>query len=316
MTAAPATVESRTEIVPGIVELVLDPAQPVPVIPPGSHLDVTVELPSGPATRSYSLVDLGRADGRYRIAVRLDATGRGGSRWMHALEPGSTVEVTGPISEFAPSPGRRPSVLLAGGIGVTPIVGLARALRVAGCEPRILYTGRSRTAMAFVDHLEREHPGRVTVIESDLGTRLDPDEVVASVPVGGDLYVCGPMGLLTAVRDAWGRAARPPGGLRFETFGTSGAQPTTPFRVEVPARGLSIDVPVGTSLLDALENAGVEMMYSCRRGECGLCRVAVLTADGEIDHRDVFLSDRQRTEGRVLCSCVSRTTGASLTISV
>lgn len=314
MTGAPATVQARTEIVPGIVELVLRPAQPVHVIPPGSHVDVTVLVPGASETRSYSLVDLG--DDCYRIAVRLDASGRGGSRWMHTLQPGSPIEVTGPISEFAPSPGRRPSVLLAGGIGVTPIVGLARALRDAGTEPRIRYTGRSRTGMAYVDHLEREHPGRVTVVESELGTRLDPDNVVADVPDGGVLYVCGPMGLLTAVRAAWERAGRPAGDLRFETFGTSGTQPAVPFRIEVPARGLSVDVPVGTSLLDALEAAGVEMMYSCRRGECGLCRVAVLAADGEIDHRDVFLSERQRKEGRLLCSCVSRTSGACLTIAV
>ncbi|WP_329568788.1 PDR/VanB family oxidoreductase [Streptomyces sp. NBC_01361] len=314
MTSSPATVMSRTEIVPGIVELVLRP-QRAPTIPPGSHIDVTVPLPGGTETRSYSLVDLGRADGCYRIAVRLDENGRGGSRWMHTLQPGATVEVTDPISNFAPSPGGQPSVLLAGGIGITPIVGLARALRAAGAEPRIIYTGRSRDQMAFVEHLEREHPGQVTVVESDLGTHLDADDVVAEVPDDGVLYVCGPVGLLTAVGRAWERSGRPAANLRFETFGTSG-EPSTPFRVEVPARGLSVDVPQETSILDALEAAGVEMMYSCRRGECGLCRVAVLAADGELDHRDVFLSERQQAEGRMLCSCVSRTTGTSLTIAV
>jgi vanillate O-demethylase ferredoxin subunit len=309
-----ATVEERAEPVPGIAELVLRPDRPVPRIPPGSHIDVTVLLPGGPETRSYSLVDLGHADGRYRIAVRLDAHGRGGSRWMHALRPGAVVAVGGPIDGFAPSPGRRPSVLLAGGIGVTPIVGLARAARTTDTVYRVVYAGRSRDHMAFVDHLEQEHPGRVTVVESGRGTPLRPDAVVAGVPAGGVLYVCGPMRLLTAVRGAWQRAGRPPADLRFETFGTSGALPTTAFTAVVPARGLCVDVSPGSSLLEALEAAGVELMYDCLRGECGLCRVRVLAVEGRIDHRDVFLSARQHAEDTTMCACVSRLAGGSVSI--
>lgn len=313
-TADTAVVVGRTELVPDIVELVLRPSRPVQSVPPGSHIDITVPLPGGPESRSYSLVDHGHDDGLLRIAVRLQQDSRGGSRWMHDLRPGSEITFAGPIDEFPLSPGGLPSVLLAGGIGVTPIVGLARALRAAGADYQLVYAGRSRDHMAFVEDLEQEHPGRVRVFQDRHGDLVDPDEVVASVPDGGVLYVCGPMGLLTAVRAAWERAARPPGGLRFETFGTSGALPTAPFRVEVPARGLSFDVPVGTSLLDALESAGVEMMYDCRRGECGLCRVSILDVAGKVDHRDVFLSERQRAEGRAMCACVSRVAGAFITI--
>ncbi|MFC9503760.1 PDR/VanB family oxidoreductase [Streptomyces sp. NPDC057002] len=313
-TADTAIVVKRTELVPDIVELVIRPSRPVRSVPPGSHIDITVPLPGGPETRSYSLVDRGQDDGLLRIAVRLQRDGRGGSRWMHDLRPGSEIGFTGPVDGFPLSPGCLPSLLLAGGIGITPVVGLAHALSTRGADYRLVYAGRSRDRMAFVDDLEREHPGRVRVLEDRHGTFLDPDGVVASVPDGGVLYVCGPMGLLTAVRSAWERAARPPAGLRFETFGTSGSLPATPFRVEVPARGLRFDVPAGTSLLDALEGAGVEMMYDCRRGECGLCRVAVLDAAGQVDHRDVFLSERQRAGGRTMCACVSRVSGASLTI--
>lgn len=312
--AATAVVLGRAELVPGIAELVLRPSRPVRSIPPGSHIDVTVPLPGGPEQRSYSLVDHGHDDGLLRIAVRLQEDGRGGSRWMHALRPGSRITFAGPIDEFPLSPGRLPSVLLAGGVGITPIVSLARALRTGGTDYQLIYAGRSRDHMAYVETLERHHPDRVQVVEDSTGNLVDPDQVVASVPDGGVLYVCGPTGLLTAVRAAWQRAARPPGGLRFETFGTSGAVPATPFRVEVPARGVSIDVPVGTSLLDALEAAGVEMMYGCRRGECGLCAVPILDVAGTVDHRDVFLSERQRAEGRALCACVSRVAGTSITI--
>ncbi|WP_327725521.1 PDR/VanB family oxidoreductase [Streptomyces europaeiscabiei] len=313
-TADLAVVAGRSELVPDIVELVLRPSAPVRSVPPGSHIDITVPLAGGPETRSYSLVDRGHDDGLLRIAVRLQRDGRGGSWWMHSLRLGSQITFAGPIDEFPLSPGPLPSVLLAGGIGITPIVGLAHALRTRGADYQLVCAGRSRDHMAYVGDLEREHPGRVRVVEDSHGALVDPDELVASVPDGGVLYVCGPMGLLTAVRAAWEHAARPPGGLRFETFGTSGALPAAPFRVEVPARGLSFDVPVGTSLLDALESAGVEMMYDCRRGECGLCRVAVLDVDGSVDHRDVFLSERQRAEGRAMCACVSRVAGASLTI--
>ncbi|MFI8893502.1 PDR/VanB family oxidoreductase [Streptomyces paradoxus] len=312
-TALTAVVAGRAELVPDIVELVLRPSEPVRSVP-GSHIDIVVPLPNGPETRSYSLVDRGHDDGLLRIAVRLQQDGRGGSRWMHGLRAGAEITFTGPIDEFPLSPGRLPSVLLAGGIGVTPIIGLARALRAGGADYRLIYAGRTRDGMAFVEDLERDHPGRVRVVEDRLGSFVDPDEVVASVPDGGVLYVCGPLGLLAAVRAAWQRAARPPGGLRFETFGTSGALPAEPFRVEVPARGLSFDVPVGTNLLDALEKAGVEMMYDCRRGECGLCRVAIIDVDGRVDHRDVFLSERQHRENETMCACVSRVAGASLTI--
>lgn len=312
--ALTAVVVGRTETVPDIVELVLRPSRPVRSIPPGSHIDITVPLPSGPEPRSYSLVDRGHDDGLLRIAVRLQQDGRGGSRWMHDLHPGAGLTFTGPIDEFPLSPGRLPSVLLAGGIGITPIVGLARALREQGADYRIIYAGRSRDLMAFVDDLELDHPGKVQIFEDSHGTLVDPGEVIASLPDEGVLYVCGPMGLLTAVRAAWQRAVRPPAGLRFETFGTSGALPAAPFRVEVPAHGISLDVPVGTSLLDALETAGVEMMYDCRRGECGLCRVSILNVAGKLDHRDVFLSQRQRAEGRTMCACVSRVAGTSITI--
>lgn len=309
-----ATVVTRTELVPGIVELTLQPDRPIAATPPGSHIDLTVPLPGGPETRSYSIVDLGDRPGRYRIAVRLHHAGRGGSRWMHTLQPGQTVTCNGPINEFAPSPGGLPSVLLAAGIGVTPIIGLARAVRDAGSDYQIVYTGRSRDRMPYRDHLDREHPGHLTIVESGEGPRVDPHQVVKAVPDGGVLYVCGPMSLLTAIRAEWQQDGRPPANLRFETFGTSGSRPTSAFRAHVPSRGLSIDVPTGSTLLDALENAGVEMMYDCLRGECGLCRVTILGADGDIDHRDVFLSERQRAEGRQMCACVSRVAGSSVTI--
>jgi vanillate O-demethylase ferredoxin subunit len=248
-----------------------------------------VRLAGGSDTRSYSLVDLGHDDGLLRIAVRRQRDGRGGSVWMHSLKPGDELEVTDPVDEFPLNPGAAPSVLLAAGIGITPVLGLARGLRARGSDYRILYAGRSRDSMAFTAVLESSHPGLVTLAESARGGRLSPADVVAGVPQDGVLYVCGPMGLLRDVRQAWRQEERPPADLRFETFGTSGNHPSRPYRVTVPRHGVTVEVPVGTSMLDALQDAGVEIMYDCLRGECGLCRVRILEADGFVDHRDVFL---------------------------
>ncbi|MFI1030486.1 PDR/VanB family oxidoreductase [Streptomyces sp. NPDC020951] len=309
-----ATVEAHQEVTPGIALITLRLPTPAPAPPPGSHLDVTVRLPGGSDTRSYSLVDLGHDDGLLRIAVRRQRDSRGGSVWMHTLRPGAELEVVGPVDEFPLNPGSAPSVLLAAGIGITPVLGLARALRARGADYRILYAGRSRDRMAFTAELETAHPGLVTLVESSGGDRVRPAEAVAGTPRNGVLYVCGPMGLLSDVRKAWQQDERPPADLRFETFGTSGSHPARPYQVTVPRHGVTVEVPVGTSMLDALHAAGVEIMYDCLRGECGLCRVRILEADGRVDHRDVFLSSRQRTEGRQMCACVSRIAGSGVTI--
>lgn len=309
-----AMVEARDEAAPDIALITLRLPTPAPVPPPGSHLDVTVRLPGGDETRSYSLVDLGHDDGLLRIAVRRRRDGRGGSVWMHSLTPGDEVQVAGPVDEFPLNPGSAPSVLLAAGIGITPVLGLARALRSRSSDYRIVYAGRSRERMAFTQELEAAHPGLVTLAESARGGRLSPAEVVAGVPWGGVLYVCGPMGLLRDVRRAWQQEGRSPADLRFETFGTSGDHPARPYQVTVERLGVTVQVPVGTSMLDALQAAGVEIMYDCLRGECGLCRVRILESDGSVDHRDVFLSSRQRAEGRHMCACVSRIAGHGVTI--
>lgn len=309
-----ATVEARDEVVPDTVLITLGLPDPAPAPPPGSHLDVTVRLPGGDDSRSYSLVDLGQDDGLWRIAVRRQRDSRGGSVWMHSLKPGDELEVTDPVDEFSLNPGAAPSVLFAAGIGITPVLGLARALRARGSDYRILYAGRSRDRMAFSGELEVAHPGLVTLAESAQGGRVSPAEVVAGVPRNGVLYVCGPMGLLRDVLRAWRQEGRSPGDLRFETFGTSGDHPARPYRVTVPRHGVTVEVPVGTSMLDALQAAGVEIMFDCLRGECGLCRVRILESDGPVDHRDVFLSSRQRAEGRQLCACVSRIAGPGVTI--
>jgi ferredoxin len=129
-------------------------------------------------------------------------------------------------------------------------------------------------------------------------------EVVESCPRGGDLYVCGPVPMLDAVKAAWASTGRSPAQLRFETFGSSGRFAPEPFQVRIPRLGLETVVAHDVSMLEALEACGADMMFDCRRGECGLCQVKVLDVQGVIDHRDVFLSDVQHAAADRLQCCV------------
>ena len=123
------------------------------------------------------------------------------------------------------------------------------------------------------------------------------------------MQACGPVPMLEAVKRAWAAAGRPPADLRFETFGSSGRLPAQAFEVRIPRHDLSIQVPADSSLLEALEAAGVQTLWDCRRGECGLCAMDVLAVEGELDHRDVFLSAHEKEAGTRICACVSRAVG-------
>ena len=120
--------------------------------------------------------------------------------------------------------------------------------------------------------------------------------------------------MLEAAKRHWGQSGRRIDKLRFETFGSSGRFASQPFKLNIPRLGLEIDVPANQTMLEALEAAGVEMIFDCRRGECGLCALPILAVDGIVDHRDVFFNDEEKATNKKLCTCVSRIVGTSLTI--
>ncbi len=280
---------------------------------PGCHIQVGVQVDGRADTRSYSVVDPGR-DGLYRVAVKRLATSRGGSRYMWSLAPGARLLVSSPANHFELAPGRPHYTLVAAGIGITPIRSMALALAEAGAELRLLYAARTRAEIAFADELGALLGERLDLFVAEEGRRIDMGAVVAAVPAGGELYLCGPIGLMEAGKRAWALAGRPAASLRFETFGSSGRHATLPFTVRIPRLGLEIRVPENRTMLDAMEAAGVAMIHDCRRGECGLCAVRILDADGVVDHRDVFFSDEEKAANAKLCTCVSRLPGGVLTI--
>jgi ferredoxin-NADP reductase len=302
----PATVVDVCPVGQGIRQVVLEPAQPGPPAAPGTHVDVEVYVNGGRDVRSYSVVGTGAYGNQIVLGVQLARQSRGGSAYMHSLRRGARLTITQPLQNFPLTYGRPGYLLVAGGIGITALVSMGRALKARGADYRFVYGARSRGLMAFLDELQSLHGDRLELRVDDEGSRLDVEELVGSCGPGTEMYVCGPIRMLDAVRQAWAVSGRPPSGLRFETFGSSGRFAPEPFRVRIPRIGLETTVPHDVSMLEALECAGADMMFDCRRGECGLCEVKVLDVHGAIDHRDVFFSEEQHRRRDRMCTCVSR----------
>ncbi|WFU39364.1 PDR/VanB family oxidoreductase [Bradyrhizobium sp. CB82] len=308
-TWTPATLVETRDLSPSIREFLILPDQfDGAAYPVGSHINVTVSINGQPETRSYSLV--GEADPRgFRIAVRRAEDSRGGSRYMWSLQPGARLDVTLPSSLLSLDWSRKHYCLVAGGIGITPIVGAAQALVRRDAGVTLHYAVRSRHDAAYLDHLAELLGDRLVVHASDEGGRLDLDALFASLPPEALALFCGPMRMLDAARHAWLDAGRPLSDLRYETFGSSGSLPTEAFRVRLKGSDVEFEIPRERSMLDVLNAAGHEVMYDCKRGECGLCAIDVVDIEGEIDHRDVFFSDHQKQENQKICACVSRARG-------
>lgn len=303
------------EQIAGDVRLIEFAAEgPLPRFEPGSHLNIRVRVGEDWTTRTYTCLPAG--PGRLRVAVKRHTHGRGGSRFIWGLAPGAAVELTVPENRFELSWRGVPCLLMAGGIGITPIYGMALALQARGAPFRMVYAGRTRSSMAFAAELGERLGEQLELYAGDEGRRIDIAAEIGALHPDGELYVCGPLGMLEAVKSAWAATGRPVSRLRYEVFGDSGKFAEAPFQVSVAGREMAVSVGADQTLLEALLDAGVDMIYDCRRGECGLCTVDVLAREGAIDHRDVFFSEAEKREGRRMCACVSRLAGGKAVIDV
>ena len=303
------TVDAIHDVTSTIREFRLRPdSGHVPPYPAGSHIGVSVLIDGQPARRSYSLVENGDPN-TYRIAVRLAPDSRGGSRGMWNLKAGARIEISSPASLIEIDWTRQNYCLIAGGIGITPITGIASALRRRNIDATLHYAVKSRSDAAFLDELSAVLGDRLTVHAGDEGARIDLDATFRALPNDAIAIMCGPMRMLDAARRAWNAAGRAPADLRYETFGSSGLLPTAEFRVRLKGTDTELVVSPSSSMLDVLNGAGFEVMSDCQRGECGVCAIDVVAVDGEIDHRDVFFSDAQKQDNRKICPCVSRAVG-------
>jgi ferredoxin-NADP reductase len=310
----PATVRAHRDLSPTVREFELRPEGGVRAWTVGSHLNVLVKINDREETRSYSLVGLPGDPEVYRIAVKLALPSRGGSRHMWSLETGAELHVGEPNNHFELPLGAPQYLLVAGGIGITPLVGMAQMLQARGADVRLLYAARSAAELALKDVLRASLGERLRTFADAAGERIAFADEIAALHPHALLLMCGPLPMLDAVRAAWAQTDRPPANLRFETFGNSGAAANEAFWVRLPRHGLELQVPADRTLLDVLNDAGIDTLFDCRRGECGLCAVDVVEVHGCIDHRDVFFSAHEKQTNLRLCACVSRVGGGGLVL--
>lgn len=305
------TVIDISEETPAIraLRLARPEGRPLPSWEPGAHLKV--HMPFG-GERCYSLVN-DTADPRagidpasYRIGVRLDAAGQGGSAFMHALRRDDRVTVAGPDNDFPLEPESGEVVLLAGGIGVTPILSMAAALSAAGRSYRFIFAGRRRAEMAFLTEAQAIAGERLAIhADDEAGGLFDVAGLVRRLVAGERLYVCGPRPMIDAAIAAAKTERWEAGRLRFELFSAAAPVPDDgAFEVMLKSSGARYQVPRDKSILEVLIEAGVDPLHDCKRGECGICQVAVL--EGVPDHRDYVLSDAERAANKLMQICVSR----------
>jgi ferredoxin-NADP reductase len=274
----------------------------------GAHVQVQVKVADSLQTRHYSLVGL--PDGEhYRIAVKRMEDGRGGSMAMWDLAIKDRIAISGPHNHFALELGAPSYLLIAGGIGITPLIRMAQDLVAAKANVTMIYGVRSRTELAMHDALQKLLGDALRTAISDEGEQIDFEAEIAAMPPGAQLYTCGPIGMLEAVRQAWKKSGKRIADLRFETFGSSGRLASQSFQLCVPRHELQLTMSPQQTLLEALTAAGVQTISDCQRGECGLCVMDVISIDGEIDHRDVFLSPHEKQTNERICPCVSRAVG-------
>lgn len=303
-------VTAHERIADGVVRIRLE-GHDLPRWEPGAHLDLV--LPSG-LVRQYSLCGDPEDTSSYTVATRLVEDGRGGSREVHEqVQEGVELEVRGPRNRF-PLVEAPAYAFVAGGIGITPVLPMLRALP-EGAEWRLLYGGRTRASMPFLEEIEklapdRERGGRrVTVVAEDEDGRPGLDAFLADLPEGTAVYCCGPEGLMAAVEE------RLPEGtaLHLERFAprtTAGGDGE--IEVELHRSGRTLTVDGDTSVLTAVRAELPNTPYSCEQGWCGTCQQKVL--EGEIDHRDELLTDSERGDSMLIC--VSRARGTRLVLDM
>jgi ferredoxin-NADP reductase len=286
----------------------VDPAgDNLPAFDAGAHIDV--HLANG-VIRQYSLSNSPRERHRYVIAVLRDDKGRGGSKALHdSLRVQDIATVSYPRNNFSLAAQARKVILLAGGIGVTPIKAMAHALDDAGIAFEFHYCARNASCVAFGDALAGPWQHGSTQFHFDHGNPaegLDIAGLLRERGEGAHLYYCGPAGFMQACADA--SAHWPAGTVHFEHFkapqaaSAASAAPAGSFAVKIASSGAMINVGPATSIADALKAAGVRIETSCESGLCGTCKIGYL--EGEVDHQDCILDDAEHKQ--FLTACVSR----------
>ncbi|MGF6408443.1 PDR/VanB family oxidoreductase [Paraburkholderia sp. MM5482-R1] len=284
----------------------------LPAYTAGAHIDV--RLPNG-LVRQFSLIEPYASGSTYRIAVKRGDPGRGGSRYLHdAARVGSTFEIGAPRNSFPLEERATNVVLVAGGIGITPLWCMAQRLAVIGQPWTLWYAVQTRSEAALADELERHNSNVLLHVDDEQeGKRLDLERIVADLPNGAHIYCCGPAPMLAAFQTATARL--PASHVHIEHFAPPATDPNAEnsVLVKLARSGKNLLVPAEQSILDAVLSAGIDVPYSCQSGVCGACEVKVL--EGRPDHRDQFLSEKEREAGAMMLCC-SRACSPTLTLDL
>jgi len=303
-----------TSETPDIRRIVMKPVAPIPVAwRAGAH--IRVNLPEG-GDRAYSLLRLPEMKGGHlAVGVLREPAGKGGSEYMHSLKEGDWVRLSNPANHFELGDHDEPCLLVAGGIGITPILSMAADLAGAGREFEAHYAGRTEGALAFVPEMRKICGDRLTLHYDDRTSRMDLQEVLETAPGGAHVYSCGPRGMVDAVIAIAENLGWSDDRVHFEVFAanadTSG---DTSFDVQIRSTGQVVRVASDKTIVQALEDAGLDPLYDCQRGDCGICQCRVY--EGEPEHRDVVLTRRERASNRMMQICVSRSKSPKLVIDI
>jgi vanillate O-demethylase ferredoxin subunit len=282
----------------------------------GCHIDLHL---SNGMIRSYSLLNEQSETKRYVIAVNRETAGRGGSKFIHeTVRVGDIITVSQPRNNFALHENATHSVLIAGGIGITPLLSMIRRLQSLGRSWELFYAARTRVSAAFVDELSAIRPdaGRFLHVNFDRepsGRMFDLSAIVKAAPWDAHLYCCGPVPMLDAFEAA--AASRPADHVHVEYF-KAREKPALAggFEVQLARSKRTIKVEAGKTILDALLDAGIAASYACTEGVCGTCETRVI--EGIPDHRDLFLSKEEQAANRTIMICCSGSKSPTLVLDL
>ncbi|WP_437880352.1 PDR/VanB family oxidoreductase [Pseudomonas sp. LRF_L74] len=301
----------------GVVVLDLIPVggTTLPAFEAGAHVDIHI---APDLVRQYSLCSDPADNATYRLGVLKDPASRGGSNGVHEkLLEGTEVQISAPRNLFPLAKGAKRSILIGGGIGITPMIAMAYALQARGEEFELHYCGRSRSRSAFLDELgNAAFAERVFTHFDDeaAGQKLDMDAVLGQAQAGVHVYTCGPSGFMDWVIGEAGTRGYADDHIHREYFQVEVDSSGASFEVVAARSGKTVQVAEGQSIVAALKTVGIKVAMSCEQGACGTCLCDVL--EGEPDHRDVFLTDEEKATNEQMLLCCSRAKSAKLVLDI
>lgn len=301
-------VVSKIEQVTPLIKVftLVDPdGRSLPGFSGGSHIVVLIPGEKVIHRNPYSLMSSPFDTSSYQIGVRKQASGRGGSVAMHdRVKEGMRLRITHPVNNFPINKLGLRHIFIAGGVGITPVISQAMDLAV-GTTPFEIHYGVRNPEHALMKRFIKHSPlGDVRVYHDSLSESMDFDAILADQPLGSHIYICGPESMITDAVAAAKRLGWSQSHVHWEEF--TEQQTGEAFDVFLARSEVAINVPPELSLLEAIENEGVDIPYLCRGGACGQCETAVLDLEGELVHHDIWLSDEEKKQNKKIMPCVSR----------